>query len=79
MSSFAKVQELIVDQLGVEEIEVTPEATFDDLTVDSLDHVEMVMSFEEEFGLEISDEDAQKWKNVGDIVKYVDAAVRLRE
>ena len=69
-----KVTGIIVEQLGVEAEEVTMEASFrDDLEADSLDLVELIMAFEEEFGGEISDEEAQKLNSVGDVVKYLDA------
>ncbi|OGW79536.1 MAG: acyl carrier protein [Omnitrophica bacterium RIFCSPLOWO2_12_FULL_44_17] len=68
-----KITEIIVEQLGVKPEEVTPEASFvDDLGADSLDTVELVMAFEEEFGIEIPDEDAEKIQNVGDAIKYID-------
>ena len=67
-----KVKEIIVDQLGVEPEQVKPEASFiDDLGADSLDTVELVMAFEEEFDLEIPDEDAEKIKSVGDAINYI--------
>lgn len=67
-----KVKECIVTQLGVNEDEVTNEASFiDDLGADSLDIVELVMAFEEKFGIEIPDEDVEKLRTVGDAVKYV--------
>lgn len=67
-----KVKEIIVDQLGVEPDQVKPEASFiDDLGADSLDTVELVMAFEEEFDLEIPDEDAEKIKSVGDAITYI--------
>jgi len=67
-----KVRGIIVEQLGVEEEEVTPEASFvDDLGADSLDIVELVMAFEEAFDLEIPDEDAEKIVTVGDAVNYI--------
>ncbi len=67
-----KVKAIIVEQLGVDEAEVTPEAKFvDDLGADSLDTVELVMALEEEFKLEISDEDAEKIQTVGDAVRYI--------
>jgi acyl carrier protein len=69
---FDKVKEIIVDQLGVEEDEVTPQAHFiEDLGADSLDIVELVMALEEEFGLEIPDEEAEKISTVGDAVDYI--------
>jgi len=69
---FDKVKEIIVDQLGVDEEEVTLEATFiDDLGADSLDIVELIMAFEEEFDMEIPDEDAEKIVTVGDAVEYI--------
>ncbi|MHB8170002.1 MAG: acyl carrier protein [Thermincolia bacterium] len=72
MALFDKVKTIIVDQLGVEEDEVTLEASFiDDLGADSLDIVELVMAFEEEFEMEIPDEDAEKIRTVGDVVNYI--------
>ena len=69
-----KVKEIIVEQLGVDEAEVTPTASFtDDLGADSLDIVELVMAFEEAFEVEIPDEDAEKIKTVKDAVDYVNA------
>jgi len=69
---FEKVKEIIVEQLGVDEEEVTLQASFvDDLGADSLDIVELVMALEEEFDLEIPDEDAEKILNVGDAVNYI--------
>lgn len=68
-----KITEIIVEQLGVKSEEVVPEASFvDDLGADSLDTVELVMAFEEEFGAEIPDEDAEKIQTVGDAVKYIE-------
>ena len=68
-----RVKQIIVEQLGVDEAEVTPTASFvDDLGADSLDQVELVMAFEEEFGAEIPDEDAEKLQTVGDVVKYIE-------
>lgn len=67
-----RVVEIIVEQLGVSEEEVTMEASFtDDLGADSLDLVELIMAMEEEFGLEISDEDAEKIQTVQDVVNYI--------
>ena len=68
-----RVKELVVEQLGVSQDQVTPQASFvDDLGADSLDTVELVMAFEEEFGLEIPDEDAEKIATVGDAIKYLE-------
>ncbi len=69
---FEKVKKIIVDQLSVEDGEVTLEASFiEDLGADSLDIVELIMALEEEFGVEIPDEDAEKISSVGDAVKYI--------
>jgi len=75
MSSVAEqVRAIIVEQLGVDEKEVTEKASFiDDLGADSLDTVELVMAFEEEFELEISDEDAEEITTVSDAVNYIEA------
>ena len=71
--TFADVRTIIVDLLGVEETKVTPTAKFrEDLEADSLDLVELIMAFEEKFGGEISDEDAQKITTVGEAVTYLD-------
>ena len=68
-----RVRDLIVDQLGVNADQVTAEASFvDDLGADSLDTVELVMAFEEEFGIDIPDEDAEKMMTVTDSIKYLD-------
>ncbi|MBZ4683027.1 MAG: acyl carrier protein [Fusobacteriaceae bacterium] len=68
-----RVKAVIVDQLGVDESQVTLEASFvDDLGADSLDTVELIMAFEEEFGIEIPDEDAEKIKTVKDVIDYVE-------
>ena len=68
-----KVKQIIVDELGVDEGEVTESARFiDDLGADSLDTVELVMRFEEEFGIEIPDEEAEKIQSVGDAVRYIE-------
>jgi acyl carrier protein len=72
MSVEQKVKEIIVEQLGVDADEVTAEASFtDDLGADSLDIVELVMAFEEEFGIEIPDEDAEKIQRVQEAVAYI--------
>jgi acyl carrier protein len=71
---FEKVKAIIVDQLGVDESKVTMDASFrEDLEADSLDLVELIMAFEEEFGGEISDEEAQKITTVGEAVDYLSA------
>ncbi|MDB4022924.1 acyl carrier protein [Pelagibacteraceae bacterium] len=68
-----KIKKIIVDHLGVEADKVTDEASFiDDLGADSLDTVELVMAFEEEFGAEISDSEAEKILTVGDAIKFVE-------
>ena len=68
-----RVRDLVVDQLGVSEDQVNPQASFiDDLGADSLDTVELVMAFEEEFGIDIPDEDAEKMSSVGDAIKYLE-------
>ena len=72
-TTFDRLKKLIVEQLGVDEEEVTPAASFvEDLNADSLDLVELIMSLEEEFGMEISDEDAEKIQKVSDAVEYID-------
>ena len=73
MAVAEKVKEIIAEQLGVKKEEVTNDAKFiDDLGADSLDTVELVMALEEEFGVEIPDEDAEKMVNVGEAVKYIE-------
>ena len=73
MSTFEKVRDIVVDQLGVEPDEVAIESTFiDDLGADSLDIVELIKAFEEEFGIESPDEAAEKIKTVQDVVSYID-------
>lgn len=68
-----KVKNIIVEQLGVTAEQVTPQASFiEDLGADSLDTVELVMAFEEEFGVEVPDEDAEKLLTVGDVSKYIE-------
>lgn len=72
MAIIEQVKAIIIDQLGVDEEDVQMEASFvDDLGADSLDIVELVMALEEEFELEISDEDAEKIRTVGEAVKYI--------
>ncbi len=69
----SRVRDIIVNELGVEPSKVTTEASFvEDLGADSLDTVELVMAFEEEFGIEIPDEDAEKMETVGDAMKYLE-------
>ena len=73
--TFDRVKKIIVEQLGVEESEVTMEASItDDLGADSLDQVELVMAFETEFNIDIPDEEAEKIKTVGDAVTKIDAS-----
>lgn len=75
-STEEKVKSIIVDQLGVSENEVTDSASFvDDLGADSLDTIELVMAFEEAFGIEIPDEDAEKIKTVRNAIDYVESHV----
>lgn len=72
MVSEERIKEIIVEQLGVEEEQITPDASFiDDLGADSLDTVELVMAFEEEFDIEIPDEDAEKIRTVRDVIVYL--------
>ena len=73
-----KVKQIIVEQLGVDEAEVTSNASFvDDLGADSLDQVELIMAFEEAFDIEIPDEDAEKIKTVQDAVDYVEKNAKV--
>lgn len=68
-----KVKDIIVEQLGVNADQVTPEAKFiEDLGADSLDTVELVMALEEEFGIEVPDEEAEKLQSVGEVIKYIE-------
>ena len=74
--TYDRLKKIVVEQLGVDEADVKPEASFvDDLNADSLDLVELIMSLEEEFGMEISDEDAEKIKSVGDAQEYIEEHV----
>ena len=73
MSTFDKVKDVVLDKLGVEDSKIKMEASFvDDLGADSLDTVELIMEFEEEFGIEIPDDDAEKMTTVGAAVDYID-------
>ena len=75
MNTFDKVKAIVAEQLGVDEAEVTIDSTFiDDLGADSLDIVELIMAFEEEFNVEIPDDVAEKIKTVKDTVEYIDSA-----
>ena len=72
-TTFERLKKIIVEQLGVDEEEVNPQASFvEDLNADSLDLVELIMSLEEEFGMEISDEDAERIQKVQDAVDYIE-------
>ena len=76
MATDEKVKSIIAEQLGVKLDEVTPEASFiDDLGADSLDTVELVMALEEEFGIEIPDEDAEKMSKVSEAIKYIESKI----
>ncbi len=80
MDAFEKIKEIIVEQLGVEPEKITLEARFrEDLEADSLDLVELIMAFEDEFGGEISDEEAQQLKTVGEAVEYLKARLAAGE
>ncbi len=72
-----RLKKLVAEQLGVEEEKIVPSATFlDDLNADSLDLVELVMSLEEEFGVEITDEEAEKLRTVGDAEEFIKAHIQ---
>jgi len=72
MSLEQEVIDIVVEQLGVDEQDVTPEKSFvEDLNADSLDLTELIMTFEERFGFEISEEEAEKLKTVGDVINYI--------
>ncbi len=75
MDSFSKIKALIVEQLDVEEEKINLETTFEDIDADSLDVVELVMALEEEFDLEIADEEVENIKTVGDIVSYIEGKI----
>lgn len=79
MSLEERIKEIIAEQLGVKKEEIKPESSFvDDLGADSLDTVEVVMALEEEFGIEIPDEDAEKITTVGEAIKYIEAKVEKK-
>ena len=79
MSVEDRVKNIIVEQLGVDAEEVTPDASFvEDLGADSLDTVELIMAFEEEFGVEISDDEAEKIRRVRDAVEYIDKRAKAQ-
>ena len=72
-----KIKEIIIDKLGVNETQITLEAKFiDDLGADSLDTVELIMQFEEEFGIEIPDEDAEKLLSVQEVLNYISEQIK---
>ena len=71
MDSFKKISEIVADQLNIEADTIKRETTIGDLDADSLDVVEVIMALEDEFGIEIPDEVAEKFKNIGDVVDYI--------
>ena len=71
MDYFKKISEIVADQIGITPDTITRETTFGDLDADSLDVVEVIMALEDEFGVEIPDEVAEKFKNIGDVVDYI--------
>jgi acyl carrier protein len=76
-STFEEVKAIIVDLLGVDESKITPDSRFrEDLEADSLDLVELIMAFEDKFGGDISDDDAQKITTVGEAVKYIEERMK---
>ena len=78
MAVESKIKTIIAEQLGVKPEEVTPNASFvDDLGADSLDTVELIMALEEEFNVEIADEDDEKMKTVGDAIKYIEEKAKV--
>lgn len=73
MEVFDKIKEIIADQLGIDEDDITPDASLiDDLGADSLDIVELIMYFEDEFDMEISDEDIEEMETIQDIINYIE-------
>ena len=74
MADFEKVKKIIAEQLGIDESEIKEDSSFiDDLGADSLDTVELIMALEEEYDIEIPDEEAEKLQTVGDVLKYIDS------
>jgi len=72
MTTEQEVMDIVIEQLGLEAADVTPEKSFiEDLNADSLDLTELIMTFEERFGFEISEEEAEKLKTVGDVISYI--------
>ena len=77
MSTFDRVKSVVMEQLDINATEITPDSTFqEDLGADSIDFIELVMSIEDEFGIEIPDEDARSAKTVKDVVDYIDGKLR---
>lgn len=75
--NLTRIKEIIIDKLGIEESKITSDARFiEDLGADSLDTVELIMQFEEEFDIEISDDDAEKLTTVGSSVEYIDSKLK---
>lgn len=72
---FEKIRAIMADKLGVAETEIKMETTFEDLGADSLDIVELIMAIEEEYDIQVSDEEAEKAKSVGDVVNYINTLV----
>lgn len=80
MTTQERVIKVIIEELGVKEKEVKPESIFiEDLGADSLDTVELIMALEEEFGIEIPDDDAEKAKTVGDVITYIDESLKQKD
>jgi acyl carrier protein len=71
--TFAKVVDIVAEKLGIEKARITKESTMSDLGADSLDLITIVMKFEEQFGIEINDEDAEHMNNIGQVIDYIQA------